>query len=229
MDIRTPHVLPAPSRLPRLRLHRCYPTGFAAPLPARLRSGLMRYRSATVADSHGLPRCLRYGKRTANVRTAPTAQPSGNLISCAKFAKHPASTNAPARLPRAAPLRHSKKHGGFGTKRLEAHGRFCSTVVSKKPLPLLLLFAPSSTIFLPLALALHASATGSSPAPCRRSLMEQICQCDAAAARLRNEISRIQQRLGTAAERPGDLEHAHSAAHRLSNLMTAVLLTRDLH
>lgn len=35
----------------------------------------MRYRSATVADSHGLPRCLRYEKeRTAGLQTLLSAQ-----------------------------------------------------------------------------------------------------------------------------------------------------------
>jgi len=46
----------------------CWPIGFPRVFTTRWRSGLMRYRSATVADSHGFPRCL---ERDKERRTSP--------------------------------------------------------------------------------------------------------------------------------------------------------------
>ncbi len=60
------------------------------------------------------------------------------------------------------------------------------------------------------------------------SLRSMICQADADAARLQAELSGLQRRLGTRDENPGDLERATEVAHKLSNLICAILLARDL-
>jgi hypothetical protein len=79
-----------------------------------------------------------------------------------------------------------------------------------------------------LALTLYARESRA-PFPLRRkNLMEIVRNLDGDAARLEQEIARIQKRLGTADEEPGDLDRAKVAGHRLSNLMCLAVLMQGL-
>ena len=61
----------------------------------------------------------------------------------------------------------------------------------------------------------------------RRALMESVAGLYPGAPALEREIGEIQGRLGTAGERPGDLERAKLAAHTLSNMICAALLLSE--
>jgi hypothetical protein len=79
-----------------------------------------------------------------------------------------------------------------------------------------------------MALALYARES-QVPFPLRRkSLMDLVHSIDADATLLEQEIERIQQRLGTPAEQPGDMDRAKAAGHRLSNLMCLAVLMQGL-
>ena len=54
--------------------------------------------------------------------------------------------------------------------------------------------------------------------------MEIVRKLDADAAQLEQEVARVQARLGTADEQPGDLERVRVTGHRLSNLMCLAVL-----
>ncbi len=74
-DVRTPHVSPAPARLPPLLAFASGPCRKLAFPRANARRwfGLMRYRSATVAGFHGLSRCPKCDRkeRTHSKRREP--------------------------------------------------------------------------------------------------------------------------------------------------------------
>lgn len=75
-----------------------------------------------------------------------------------------------------------------------------------------------------LALALYARESRA-PFPLRRrNLMEIVRRLDADAALLEQEVARVQARLGTADEQPGDFERVRVTGHRLSNLMCLAVL-----
>lgn len=79
-----------------------------------------------------------------------------------------------------------------------------------------------------LALTLYARESRA-PFPLRRrNLMEIVRNLDTDAALLEQEIARIQRRLGTDDEQPGDLDRAKIAGHRLSNLMCLAVLMQGL-
>jgi hypothetical protein len=79
-----------------------------------------------------------------------------------------------------------------------------------------------------LALTLYARESRA-PFPLRRqNLMEIVRSIDADAVQLEQEITRIQQRLGSPDEQPDDLDRAKVAGHRLSNLMCLAVLMQGL-
>jgi hypothetical protein len=79
-----------------------------------------------------------------------------------------------------------------------------------------------------LALTLYARES-QCPFPQRRErLMGWVRRIDADAVVLEQEMARLQQRLGTAAEQPDDLDRARKAGHRLSNLMCLAVLLQGL-
>ena len=62
----------------------------------------------------------------------------------------------------------------------------------------------------------------------RRAVMQSVAGVYPGAPALEREIAEIQGRLGKPDERPGDLERARGAAHTLSNMICAALLTCDV-
>lgn len=79
-----------------------------------------------------------------------------------------------------------------------------------------------------LALTLYARESRA-PFPLRRrNLMEIVRNIDVDAALLEQEIARIQKRLGTQDEQPGDVDRVRVAGHRLSNLMCLAVLMQGL-
>ena len=79
-----------------------------------------------------------------------------------------------------------------------------------------------------LALTLYARESRSPFLLRRHNLMEQVRRLDTAAVLLEQEMTRIQYRLGTAAEQPEDLERAKKVGHRLSNLLCLAVLLQGL-
>ena len=79
-----------------------------------------------------------------------------------------------------------------------------------------------------MALALYARESRSPFLLRRQNLMEQVRRLDTAAVLLEQEMTRIQYRLGTAAEQPEDLERAKRVGHRLSNLLCLAVLLQGL-
>lgn len=82
----------------------------------------------------------------------------------------------------------------------------------------------SSGYNLHLALALYARESRAPFPMRRRNLMEIVRKLDTDAAQLEQEVARVQARLGTADEQPGDLERVRVTGHRLSNLMCLAVL-----
>jgi hypothetical protein len=79
-----------------------------------------------------------------------------------------------------------------------------------------------------LALNLYARESRTPFPQRRRNLMEIVRSIDADAARLEQEIARIQQRLGSPDEQPEDLDRVKIAGHHLSNLMCLAVLMQGL-
>ena len=77
-------------------------------------------------------------------------------------------------------------------------------------------------------LSLYARQSLQPVVPRRRSLMDTVAGVYPVASALEREIGEIQARLGTSGELPEDLERAKVAAHRLSNMICAALLMRDV-
>jgi len=86
---------------------------------------------------------------------------------------------------------------------------------------------PSDYYKLHLALSIYAQERLKPVTPERRALMEAVSRRFADAPALERQIFEIQQRLGTAAERPDDLERAMVNAHNLANMLCSVLLLRN--
>ena len=79
-----------------------------------------------------------------------------------------------------------------------------------------------------LALSIYAQERLKPITPERQTLMEVVSKQFSQAPQLQMEIREIQRRLGTAEERPEDLERAKITAHKLANMMCSVLLLRNV-
>lgn len=78
------------------------------------------------------------------------------------------------------------------------------------------------------ALETHARES-QAPFPVRRqSLREMVRRAHIDAPILEDELREIQRRLGTTAERPGDVDRASIIGHQLTNLMCLVVLMQGL-
>jgi hypothetical protein len=62
----------------------------------------------------------------------------------------------------------------------------------------------------------------------RRSLLEIVRRADSDALMLEQELTVIQERLGTPVEQPGDLDRATAVGHQLTNLMWQALVMQEL-
>ena len=78
------------------------------------------------------------------------------------------------------------------------------------------------------ALDIHAHDS-QAPFPVRRqSLREIVERAHADAPVLEKELNDIQRRLGTSAERPGDVDRASAIGHQLTNLTCLAVLMQGL-
>jgi hypothetical protein len=59
-------------------------------------------------------------------------------------------------------------------------------------------------------------------------LLETVRRANCDASVLERELKDIQRRLGTPAERPGDLDRANAVGHQLTNLMCLTVLMEGL-
>jgi hypothetical protein len=78
------------------------------------------------------------------------------------------------------------------------------------------------------ALDLHAHGSDSPIQARRRSLQEIVDRAHHDAPVLERELSEIQRRLGTPAERPGDVDRASIIGHQLTNLTCLAVLMQGL-
>jgi hypothetical protein len=78
-----------------------------------------------------------------------------------------------------------------------------------------------------LALSIYAQENLAPVTPQRRALMDAVNRQFSHAPVIEREISEIQRRLGTPAERPDDMDRAKAAAHQLANMLCTALLLRD--
>lgn len=62
----------------------------------------------------------------------------------------------------------------------------------------------------------------------RKSLREMVRRANVNAPMLEQELKEIQRRLGTPAERPGDLDRASAIGHQLTNLMCLTVLMQGM-
>jgi hypothetical protein len=78
------------------------------------------------------------------------------------------------------------------------------------------------------ALDIHTGETDAPFPARRRSLQEIVDRAHIDAPVLERELSDIQLRLGTAAERPGDVDRASVIGHQLTNLTCLAVLMEGL-
>jgi hypothetical protein len=78
------------------------------------------------------------------------------------------------------------------------------------------------------ALDIHAGESHEPFPVRRRSLQEIVDRAHADAPVLERELSEIQGRLGTPAERPGDVDRASVIGHQLTNLTCLTVLMEGL-
>jgi hypothetical protein len=79
------------------------------------------------------------------------------------------------------------------------------------------------------ALDIHSQESGAPFLERRQSLRDIVQRAHADAPVLERELSEIQRRLGTAAERPGDVERASAVGHQLTNLTCLAVLMEGLN
>jgi hypothetical protein len=76
-----------------------------------------------------------------------------------------------------------------------------------------------------------ATYTREEPAPShtrRHSLQEIVRRANSDSAMLEHELKEIERRLGTTAERPGDLDRAATIGHLLTNQMCLAVLMQGI-